>query len=204
MRKHINTILWALVVVVAFAFVATMAHAHKNTTSPTDLCHKDGRTGERHRHIPGTDDPGWTCGKKGSGLFQAIPGSGATGYVIKDMGKPAVLKPKGPTKAEMRQRMQELEADLHAAAVAANNTAAKHSREVRGLRNQIAVAKTMQREAKRLEGVAMRKLRAVVNESPVCVRERGALTVKVNSNAWNARGWREEAKRLEECLAAGE
>ena len=93
MRKTIAAVMALLFILV----LGAIAFAGSSQTSKADLCHWD-RTGpepERHRHLPNTKTPGWTCGEKGSGDFKVIPGSGADLYIITDKRRPAVLEPCG-------------------------------------------------------------------------------------------------------------
>lgn len=82
-------LLFILIFVIFFMFPSAMAGS--GSTSKADLCHWDrsGAEPERHRHLPGTKTPGWTCGDKGSGDFNIIPGSGADMYRIIDKREPA-------------------------------------------------------------------------------------------------------------------
>ena len=182
--------LGAIALVLTLVF-AGLARAHSGGLYK-DGCHRDKKAAERHWHLKGTADRGGPCVD----------------------GKPALdpkPEPKPPTRAELGRTIAALEHQLRVAEDqrerdrANHRIASGHAREAISRAERAATAKDrLVADANRRVGIMERKLKAVLSGAPVCMRPRAALQEKVKAGTRGARGWRDEAALLEECLAAGE
>jgi len=171
-------------------FMPSPAGAHPGGLSSKDGCHRDRKAGERHWHKKGSAEVGGLCvnGKK----------------------LPAPL-----TRDQLERKVEDLGQELRSVNTARAREANRRSIEIRDLRStlrtqaaaiseaQAAAAKVSEAADRRVR-LMERKLKAIITGQPVCLKERAALGLKIKQGTWGARGWREDARGLLNCLATGE
>lgn len=162
------------------------AQGHPGGLSSKDGCHRDKKAQERHWHVKGTNDRGGPC----------VDGKHATDP---------------PTRSELGRIIEDLEGKLHLANDRLERDRANHRVALGRARQAVSRAESAAAAKDRLVAdadrrVAMmeRKLKAVLSGAPVCMRPRAALQEKAKAGTWGARGWRDQAALLEECLTSGE